>query len=252
MNTISKQQDDYREQIIRFTEATAVGKNDLVRRDLPDESAMQFVEMFTDGNLEKRHGKIKDQLDVLEVGYDRLDEFIDRFIREVPLAAYDTGCTDTERFLKWLLVNTPLSRETRDRVTCHRSRNAVEFKAAENRLGHVRFQEISASRNLFLQEWGENLNLWMHLNPIHVEAVFRTRELLDDETELPAAVMFFPVGNNIHTAVLEPAGQDLVHLLDENGPARLAEIVLQTSFEDRWELIATCRELAEMGLAAFG
>lgn len=252
MNTISKQQDAYREQIIRFAEATAVAKNDLVRRDLPDEAAMQFVEMFTDGNLEKRHGKIKDQLDLLEAGYDRLDEFIDRFIHEVPLAAYDTGNTDTERFLKWLLLNTPLSREIRDRVTCHRSRNAVEFMAAKNRLGHVRFQELSGSRELFLEEWGENLDLWMHLNPIHVETVFRTPELLDEETELPATVMFFPVGNNIHTAILEPAGQDLVHLLEETGPARLVELVRQTSFEDRSELTETCRELTEMGLAAFG
>jgi len=75
---------------------------------------------------------------------------------------------------------------------------------------------------------------------------------LDEDDAIPADVMFFPVGNDIRTAVLEPDAAQVTRRLESKGPARLEELVANLSGISRDRIVETCRELAEIGLAAFG
>lgn len=208
--------------------------------------------MFTDGNRDKRVFKLKDRLDDLSTTFVDLESLIVEYISKMPLLAYDTGPSDSERFLRWLPSNHALTAEQLDYVTCQRCRNAVEMSAAGNRLAHVHFQELWPSWQRLSSELDTSAHIWIHLNPIRAWGTFRTFSLLDEEATLPATVLFFPVGDDIRTAVLEPEGRRMVELLRDVGPVRfddLAPVVLQT---ERSEAREICHDLAEIGLAALG
>ncbi len=79
---------------------------------------------------------------------------------------------------------------------------------------HVRFQEMSGMVETFAPEWGTNPDLWIHLNPLRVWATFQTTVLLDEDDETPARVLFYPVGNDTRTAVLEEDGLAVVKFLE--------------------------------------
>jgi hypothetical protein len=244
--------DEYREQIRHCARSLSLARNDAVAALLAPGHAVPLVKMFTDGNLDKRFQKLSDHLELLAEDFEDLEELIVEYVKTVPLAAYDTGASDGERFLDWLCERRELTAEQQDVVTCQRSRHAVEALAQERRLAHVRFQELLQSAEAFALELGANPDLWIHANPIHVEATLHTHRLLDAEDELPALVAFFPVGNDVRTAVLEDAGRRLFGCLAESGPQRLADLQAAGLGADRSELIELCLDLADVGLAAFG
>ena len=243
---------EYREQIKLCARSLALAKNECVADLLAPGHSVPLVKMFTDGNLDKRFEKLSDHLELLADDFEDLEELIADYVKTVPLAAYDGGATDGERFLSWLAARRELTDEQRDVVRCQRSRHEVEFLAAGNRVAHVRFQELLQSIESFAPEWGTNADLWMHLNPIHVWATFHTRRLLDDDDELPASIVFFPVGNDIRTAVLEDDGKRLVERLEDLGPRRLDDLDLVVPGSGRAEIVDLCLDLADVGLAAFG
>ena len=88
---------EYALQIRRITQALAVAHNDVVRSDLLPADRLELVEMFTEGNLDKRFDKLTDQLELLEESFDDLPELISEYVRTIPLAAYDTGSSDGDR-----------------------------------------------------------------------------------------------------------------------------------------------------------
>lgn len=242
----------YRSQIVRCAQSLAAAHNNPVLSDLVPGTSSERVTLFTEGNLEKRFLKLKDQMDLLEDAFDDLDERIYAYISVVPLSAYDTGSTDLELFLDRLCDTQHLTARQFDCVTCQKSRIAVEHRAANNRLGHVWFQELFSRAADFATELETNPLLWVFLNPITIRATFFTQALLDDEETIPADVMFFPVGNDIRTAILEPEAEQVIRELERNGPAHLEQLVTSLSGLCRDQIAETCRELADIGLAAFG
>ena len=243
--------DEYRTQITRFTHALARAQHGDILKGMNLAGGTARVKLFTDGNLDKRFLKLKDLLEYAADGFEDLDDRIARFVQTMPLQPYDSNCSDSERFLDWLSAEYTLTDGERDCVTCQRSRNAVEQLAEENRLAHVRFQEICSVSPGLAPAWGTEGVVRLHPNPIHVAATFHTRELLDEEDDVPASVMFFPVGNEVRTAVLEEEGRRIAAALKNAGPLRFDDLAAVEPSLDRETLVEVSRDLAEVGLAAF-
>lgn len=250
MNDTMQAQDEYRRQIARFAQLLSVARNDPLAADLAPSQALWQVKLFTDGNLDKRYQKLLDQLERLESVFDDLDDLIVTFVRTVPLAAYDTGASDGERFLQWIANQRPLTAEQQDFVLCERSRYAIECLARRNRLGHVRFQELLSAAKRLVGELETNPGLRIHLNPIRLWSEFQTPALLDEDTELPVSVLFYAVDQSIRTAVLETDGELLVRHLEAAGPCSLEEWSTRAGEIRRGELIELAHDLVDLGLLA--
>ncbi|REJ87238.1 MAG: hypothetical protein DWQ34_25560 [Planctomycetota bacterium] len=242
----------YREQITHYAQTMALGQNGPAEAGLQAGMPADRVGMFTSGNLYKRFDKLKDACEMLAEGMEEIDDLVKAYVKEIPLSAYDTGCTDAERFLIWISEKADLTEEQKDIVRCQRSRHAVEFVAMKQRLAHVRFQELLSMNERLLDELAENGKLMVHLNPIHVWSRFETKALLDEEDIIPATVLFFPVGNDIRTVVIEPECEELIRLLDQSGVMRVKDLRKLVSAGDQEQLIGLLRDLAEMGVIALG
>ncbi len=249
--------EDYATQLQRLARSMAAGRTDEVLDVLARGDQPWQVKMFTDGNLDKRFEKLQRQLEFVKPAFEDFDDLLVAFIRELPLAAYDTGTSDGDRFLEWLELGQKLTPEQHDFVACQRSRHAVEDEGRRNRLGHVRFQELVSMANELAGELGSNRNLQIHLNPIRVWGRFETAALLDENSDPPADVLFYASGNEVRTAVLEPEGLALVHELEGLSPCTLDSwSAVADSFADREprsqdELAEFCHDIAAIGLLAF-
>ena len=247
---------DYAEQLSRIATSLAVAKNDVVHGDVSAGQSHELVEMFTSGNLDKRAEKLNDQLEDFEDAFDELPGFIRRYIREIPLAAYDTGTSDTDRLVRWLPTVVELTPEQRDLVLVIRSRFAVEEAGRRNRLGHVRFQELVSLNDRLISELPSNEGLRIHLNPMRTRAVFETGLLIGEE-ESPAdgvEVLFFAFQTEVRTVILEPEGRALVQTLADIAPCSLLELKKQldlTTSLDEETLMEMLTDSSEVGLIAF-
>ena len=244
--------EDYAEQIRRCAQALSIAKNDLVTGELAKGHTPEMLKMFTDGNLDKRYQKLLDQFELTADEFEDLDEMIVDYVKTIPLTAYDTGCTDAGRFLDYLESARELTPTQRDYVTLQRGRYALEAQAMEHRMEHVRFQEMAGMVERFAPEWGENPDLWVYLNPLRVWATFQTTALLDEEDEVPATVLFYPVHEDIRTAVLEDEGLAVTKLLETKSRVRVDDPAWEEIGLSRDDRVEVCRDLAEIGLAAFG
>ncbi|MBI5761273.1 MAG: hypothetical protein HZA46_22405 [Planctomycetales bacterium] len=249
--------EDYATQLRRLARSLAAARNDEVLDLLAPGYHPWQVEMFTDGNVDKRFEKLQVQLEFVQPAFDEFESLLETYIHEQPLAAYDTGTSDGDRFLAWLESHRELTPAQCDFVVCQRSRHAVEDTGRRNRLGHIRFQELTSLTSELAGELDSNPNLQIHLNPIHVWGCFETRVFLDDDAEPPADVLFYASSNEVRTAVLEPDGHQLVHELASLSPCTIDDWANQcNSFAGRGprvriKLMEFCRELAELGLVAF-
>jgi hypothetical protein len=249
--------EDYATQLQRLARSMAAGRSDEVLGLLARADQPWQVKMFVDGNLDKRFEKLQRQLEFVQPAFDDFADLLVAFIRELPLAAYDTGTSDGDRFLEWLESRRRLTPEQNDFVVCQRSRHAVEDEGRRNRLGHVRFQELVSMANELAGELGVNRNLQIHLNPIRVWGRFETQALLDDNAEPPADVLFYASGNEVRTAVLETDGTRQVRELEVLSPCTLESWSdASASMADREprsadDFVEFCRDMAEIGLVAF-
>lgn len=242
----------YREQITHYAQTMALGQNGPAEAGLQSGMPADRVGMFTSGNLYKRFDKLKDACELLVEELEELEDLIKAYVKEIPLSAYDTGCSDAERFLTWIDEKADLTDEQKDIIRCQRSRHAVEFVAMKQRLAHVRFQELLSMNERLLEELDGNGKLMVHLNPIHVWSRFETKALLDEEDIVPATVLFFPVGNDIRTVVIEPECEELIRLLDQSGVMRVKDLRKLCVKSDQEQLMGLLRDLAEMGVIALG
>jgi hypothetical protein len=216
--------DTYEAQVTHWARALAAGDVDALGPALAEGSSLRQVRLFVEGNFEKRHQLLKKYLEFVSAALEDLEELLWHYLDEVPLAALDTGFGDADRFLHWLQASAELTPAQEDVVRCQRARFAVEARASKNRSAHVRFQRTRVT----------------------------TTALVGDEAPLPADLLFFAVGTDVRTALLDGRGQALVRELASFGPWTLEAWAATTTLADRGGLLALCRDLAEMGLVAFG
>ena len=244
--------ENYRDQIQRCAQTMALGYVEDVRPFLANGSKIEHVKLFADGNLDKRIDKVLDQVELLKTVFGQLEDLVCEYIVEVPLVAYDTGCSDGDRFLRWLSLTQVTTPEQQDHIACQLARHEVEHVARKNRLGHVRFQELRSLTDRLKVELGTNPKLRVHLNPIRTWTTFQTTALLGEDAATPTDVLFFACGNQIRTSAFEESGQYFVETLAAHGPLTLLDWKRLDRNVSRGELREFCLDAAEMGFVAFG
>jgi hypothetical protein len=207
------------------------------------------VAVLPDHQHDRRLKHIQAACDVLADGFIDLEEHIETYVSEVSLAACETADLDVERFFDWLDEHVDLTDADRDYLRCQRSRHAVERVALRKRLSHVRFQALLA-RNDAPEGFQLRMQDVIYLNPIHVWARYETRALLDDDVDVPALVVFFPVGDEIRTAVVDDCAADLLRRLGQEGPLPLRQLTGWVSHDERDRMCAALCELTCAGLVA--
>ena len=252
MTTLTLNTSDYRDQIQRCAQAMSLGYAEDVRPFLADGIKVEWVKLFTDGNLDKRFEKVLDQVGLLKAAFDNLDALVTEYMHEVPLAAYDTGCSDGDRFLRWLSLTHVTTPEQQDHIACQLARHEVEHVARKNRLGHIRFQELRSMTARLTEDLPTNSKLRIHLNPVRVWAAFQTDVLLEENDAAPADVLFFANGQQIRASAFEADGKLFVETLASHGPFTLTDWRRLDRSTSRSDLIEFCLDAAEMGLVAFG
>jgi hypothetical protein len=113
------------------------------------------------------------------------------------------------------------------------------------------FQELWSVKDELAREFGTADGIRVHLNPVRLQTRLHTPALLEGEAP-PADVLFFAVRDGVATAVLDPFGQELLRELAALGPCTLGLWAASTVLADRDSLEQLCRDLVDMGLAAFG
>ena len=252
MNNLSEPVGRYRAQLSRITQMLTATRPNHPQGDAPEAESENRFHMFTDGNVEKRISKIEDQFSDILDEFGDLGRWLDEYVVQVPLSAYATAVSDSMRFVAWYSESAGCTPQQADCVTCLRSRYEVERAGAANRMQHIRFQELWSAADEFSSELAINSRLWIHLNPIHVWATFHTTTFLDVNDTLPSSALFFPVGSDIRTAIVEPTAAMLVRCLEQQGPSRLRELRCDCDPIDPDALVSHSRDLAEVGLVAFG
>lgn len=198
---------------------------------------------------ERRHAALKSQLDLLDDFLADLDDRLAGYINAVELTANDSGTGDAERFLEWLRQHRSLSVTENDAVCCQSARFAVAGVVALNPARHQRFQELR-SRTDELRNLRDCRNAWFVVNPIHVWTTLRSRAMLSDTDEIPAQVVFYPLGEDIRSAVVTPLGQKLIRHLSEAGASRWDDLLEVCGDEKPIDVLHLCRELIVLGLVS--
>jgi hypothetical protein len=250
MTKQAAEQDAYRTQLRRW--ARALARGEVVHDGLAPGTSAEQVWLFVEGNLDKRHDMLAKLLTFLAGAFDGFDDLLDKYIATVPLAAQFTGSGDADGFLAWLERRGGLAPEQHDLVACQRARFAILETARRDRRVHVRFQKRLARTERCMGRLESGAPVRLHLNPIRVWTRFTTRTLVDEETTLPADLVFFAVRDGIRTAVVEPAGWALLGELAASGPCTPDQWRARSAPARRTDLAAWARDLAEMGLLALG
>ncbi len=223
--------------------------------DVRSGQSVDLVAMFTEGNLDKRFDKLRDQVELLEDEFSQLDELISDYVAAIPLAAYDTGSSDGDRFAQWVTRRTPLSDEQRDVLAVIRSRHAIEEIARFNRLAHVRFQERVSLNSTLLPELRTSTSLRLYLNPIRLITHFDSSLFVDADSSADA--VFFAVGTEIRVAILDENGHRVLRVLSETDGLLLSELLTAVHSKTGVavsddELIGIASDCADLGLIALG
>jgi len=197
----------------------------------------------------RRLDEIKNVCALLADGLNEFDNMIETYVREIPLRVRDSGSRDCDRFLMWLEERVELSDEQRDFIVNQQSRHAVEFVALKQRIAHTRFQEMARGCETIDAKSSKHLAKYVHLNPVHVWATFETHAFLDEETPVPATVLFYPADDEICTTVVTDGVKSLLRNL-ERGPQTLKTLIRQTPKLDRESILETINQLMTRGVIA--
>ena len=239
----------YQEQITRLVHALGRGQWQSISDDLQVDSSAERVRLFVDGNSEKRLESLSDQLESVAGAFDDFERLIEVYVRQHPLAAFDTSASDGERMLLWLLDKRALSPVQRDYVLCQRGRHAVEELARCHRTGHVEFQRLRR-RQPTGSEYVTDPTTLLHVNPVRANATFITQALLDPRSQPPTEVLFFPDGAEIATVVLEPKALAAVLTLAGMAPCSFEAWNRHLDFDPIMELLPLTQGLIDAGLLA--
>lgn len=250
-NETKTAEETYAETIKRLTRAMMINDKRTVLAGVEEGFGRVNVDLMVDGSLDKRFTMVKMHLELLADHIEEFDQWCTEYTEAVLTPAISTFTADAEGMLNWLLENKSLTPEQRDLVTCQQSRHAVEEGARGCRAAHVRFHELASLAETLAKELETNESLVVHLNPLRLWTSFESPILLDDDETPPVDVLFFAVGRDIRTAVLEPNSRALVEELSEVGPCTIGQWSVVSQHADRDELIEFCRDTAEMQLVAF-
>lgn len=242
--------EQYREQLNRWVAAMAAGDNELAAVDAASPYEVNDVNLFTEGNINKRADILDLQLSFLAPAFEDLQALIDEYMATQPLAAFAAGADDATAFLHWLKAAYELSAEQSDYVACRLARYKVEDAARARRQDHVRFQERLSVAVRLAKQLKKNRRLLIHLNPARGWALLQSRAFLDEQTTLPGDVVFFAVGIEIRSAVLDEPLPTVLEALS-HGPLALAQWARRADLGEPAEMIAVVCRLAEVGLLAF-
>jgi hypothetical protein len=241
----------YRDQLARMVQAITGPRRGPAHEFGADPVQRRQVALFAQELADKRLDKLRNQLEFLAGGFDDLPDLLQEFTAAVSQEAYATPLSDSDCFFQWLEENRELTVEEQDHVACQKARHEVEEAGRTNRGRHVRFQELWSVAGELADKVTTNPRLKIHLNPLRAWAQFASPALVGEDVELPADVLFFATGNQVSTALLEPAGQELVRDLEQCAPCTLRQWAHQTGHDDPAELAAFACDLADMGLVAF-
>lgn len=214
-------------------------------------AATQQEDRYSDtaNETSRRLDELKNACALLADGFNEFDGMIETYVQEVPLHVRDSESRDCNRFLLWLERRVELSDEQRDFIINQQSRHAVEFVALKQRIAHMRFQEIARGGETVDLKSTKQLAKYVHLNPVHVWATFETHAFLDEETPVPATVLFYPANDEIRTAVVSENAKRILRNL-ERGPQKLRTLIRQTSRSERDSLLETINELISQRVIA--
>ncbi|MFG0333344.1 MAG: hypothetical protein ACF8TS_08290, partial [Maioricimonas sp. JB049] len=225
-------------QFTRMVRRFAVQRNESAPRSSGTRERPSLVRQVAQEQLDQRCRALFDACDLPADGFDQLEELIGEYVRSVPLDRRADGNSDAERFLQWLAEQEDLTDEQRDYVACQQGYRAVEFVALAQRLAHTRFQGRLLLNEQNLPQLGRNDNIELMLNPIHVWAVFETRALIAEDEPLPASILFFPVGQEIRTVIVDPPAEELIRFLADAGTIRSRALMRSWPHSERTELVA--------------
>jgi hypothetical protein len=242
----------YRDQIRRCVRAMERGRAEDVRPFVDSSETISRIQLFIGDNLNKRFDKVRDQVELLARVFDNLDDLIEQYIQEVPLAAYDTGCLDGDRFLNWLRESRTTTLEQQDFIRCQQARHEIERLARRQRAAHLHFQDLHSLPANVDGGLRDTARSRVYLNPIHTWTTFQTTALLDEDSDVPADVLFFAAGTQIRTTVFDDHGLQLIRLLESHPPLTMQDWKKLVPKTSRRKLTEFSRDAIELGLVAFG
>ncbi|WP_437226804.1 hypothetical protein SH661x_000022 [Planctomicrobium sp. SH661] len=186
--------------------------------------------------------------DCVEDQSDLLEQLIGDFIQSVPPAKSVEH--EAERFVGWIEEHEQIDPEQRDLVLCLYAHRAVETAALQKRLAHARFTELLKKSQTQIPTLTRRSKVTLRLNPVHVWATFQTRVLLNPESEVPACALFYQVGREVQTAVLNGHLLELVQMLEE-GSLKVSSLFAHLHphlADDVWKALL---RLIELKIVAF-
>jgi len=206
---------EYRDMIRRVARAMASNQVDPVLPYLGKKYEPKHVEMFVDGNFDKR-------VDVLLrlmpfVGDDEdfpdLEEDAVEFCEISAVSAYDGSSEECDAFLAWLQESRELTSEQQDTVSIQRCRYRIEQQARRQRHEHVRFQELLSLAPQLFEELDDNDQLQLIVNPVTVWGELKSKKYLAANSVPPVPVLHYADDQEVRTGMFEPAGVTLLKQL---------------------------------------
>jgi hypothetical protein len=215
-------------------------------------TSVSRLRLVREADPEVRLRELQDACALLSDGFEDLEQYVRSFVRLVPWDGRASCEVDAERFLDWLTTHAPLTVEQQDYLTCLQSRQAVEFIRLKRWLAHVRFQALLSASEESVDQFATSRRMVVHLNPIRVWATFESHVLLESDTPVPANVLFFPVGDEIRTAVVDAFAEQLILRLEEAGPLGLRALLRGLPADSRHRTTTLLAELLQVGIIAVG
>lgn len=205
----------YSEMIRKVARAMASNQVDPVLPYLATQYEPKHVEMFVDGNFDKRIDVLLRLMPFVNEDEDFVDleEDAVEFCEVAAVSAYDGSSEECDAFLAWLEESRELTPEQRDTVEIQRCRYRIEQKARTERPAHVRFQELVSLAPQLFEELDENPELQLMVNPVTLWSELKSNKYLAAEAVVPVPVLHYADDREVRTGMFEPAGVTLLKQL---------------------------------------
>ncbi len=247
----------YRDELNRIAHALSTANPDAVANVVDEGTTLDAIESFIDSNTEKRFQLLAKLLEFVEPAFKDFEHLLSHYVVDVPYRALASPSEDADHFLTWLTDHKTLKPKQSDYVACQQARFAVEARARRHRVDHIHFQDLRTLVEQLAPEFGENPELNIRVNPIHVWTRFETNTLLAGAARAPADVIFFAVASGISSAVPSPHAAAVIRQLTDWAPCTREEWFTHRAIADDTvdsppaALDELCRELAKLGVVAF-